>query len=396
MDVKSYVIVMAYAVLVYIIPINQGTLLSLISSTVLTMCTGCFQILLIMYFDSIPSTKQTILIYSTKLLIYSVFPTTIRNFLVNCLLFLAKDSLVGGFQNYFGVWCTIWNPMITFSPYQTAQALTVIWKIVLLANPVKFLSLNIKFYRTLFIAFILLPDMIIVINILIYNYVCPSKFVKEDVEELLGTHLDLDKTFLESIPIGLPGFPLILAFVLICELTTRIVISTKNKRRKLTTTGPKALPSVSFSVEQENRVVMSTDAVSQTINIHEASNNESPRSFSPNLSISQPAIPEEEIDQEVIHKVINKSMPAQNLSEKKSNQNSYSIVLLMLVVNLALPIGYLKVFIKSENIKRVITIIMVFTGRFLMYVIPLAWIITQAQVKVFVTHKLRQMKMKYF
>ncbi len=251
LKVNIYFLIIAYSMFVYLIMENQHTLISFVLHTLLATITACVLCLLIMHFNSFPQTKENILIFTTKLLIYTLIPPLLRFVVIHILHFLYKDLVVDGFTNNFGVACTMWNPIFTHSAYYNAQTLILIWKIVLISRPVTFLSLNTVTIKRLSVFFLFLPNIVLVISIFKHDHICPARHIKAVVEKQFNIELDIDKTLVDSLKSGAVGYPLLFCVVLLCEMFTKFVVYLK-ERRKRKRRQIRVVPSISASVEPQN------------------------------------------------------------------------------------------------------------------------------------------------
>ena len=368
MKFNIYICIIAYSVLVYFILENQYTLISFVLHTLLTLITAFILVLLVMYFNSFPQIKENILIFTTKLLIYTLILPLLRGLVIHFFFLFYKDLVVDGFTNNFGVACTLWNPIFTHSPYYNAQTLIVIWKIFLLACPGTFLTLNTSTIRRFSVAFIMIPNVILLIGIYIYDYVCPARFIKVVVEEKFNLKLDFDKNYLDSLKSGVQGYPLLICVVLLCEIFTRFIVFLRDRRkRKL----------------RELRVMPTISALVEWQHVEESSieNNHQP------LENSEEQLPAAQIPSQTD---IFKQTSSDHL-----NQNSYGMVILLMVCNMVFPLGFAKFWSRNQTFRFIIEHVMNYMNYCTIYVIPLAWIVTQAHVKTFVIHKYKQLKATY-
>ena len=227
---KVTLFICLYTVFMYIYLQFENSI-ALVIDTFVSLTTGVCLVLLYLYFQSLPSSKQTILVFVTRLTVISFGGVLFRNVVLSWFRISFRAEFVSWLEQNFSLVCTVWNPLHFYSFFYMALSETMVIKLILILSPSTFLQINTLATKNVMCALLFLPSFQFLVSLSMNGLNCTRSSVT-----ILSWYYKVDATVIEKAKATAsydhPFFGLLPVLIFLLEISTRMIIASKRKLGK--------------------------------------------------------------------------------------------------------------------------------------------------------------------
>ena len=218
-----------YLLFICLIPDTKDDFFEIAMYTVSALVTGFLLACLYDHFKRLPASKQTILVYSTRLIVLTNYLPILRDLMIVWTTIPFRNQFEDLLTKNFSLLCQLFSMSALISPSILALVLQLALKIVLVLAPPIFLKLNRYWVKVACCLILLFPIAHHVILALVNGGSCGSFVIFQIKNQFDVTIPSMD--VLERIrPIPVPQ--ILLVFVLMTELGSRLVSWFYERRKR--------------------------------------------------------------------------------------------------------------------------------------------------------------------
>ena len=219
----------SYFLFICLIPDLKDSFLETAMYTVSAVVTGFLLGCLYDYFQKQPAAKQTILVYSTRLVLLTNYLPILMDLMIVWTTIPFREQYEDLLTENFSLFCQLFSMTVWFSPAIQALVLQLALKLILVLAPALFLKLNGYWVKVTCTLFLLYPIAHQVIWAFVKGGAC-GKFAIFQIQHQFDVTLP-SMDLIEEMR-TFPVLQILLVFVFVCELGSRLAIWLHQRRKR--------------------------------------------------------------------------------------------------------------------------------------------------------------------